>query len=248
MRKAPPNFGVRRRMNTAKVHSAIMMALALLMTGCATYRHRVSDDFRDAIRLNVGVGLGFYARAKATSFLDAGLGWGGYWQDIGLEDRYTDFIHPSLNGCPFPIGVIPGAIPDESPLTSLRMANVRGTSRAGLDGDYMVAGQLFDAKAIIKCDAYGARKGSPHRVFKNHEPSYTEQPYGLEAGAGLVFVNVNVGFDPVEFCDLLCTMCGWDLLHDNLVAEPVRASNGNQPLRSDTNRLSARAGGDRCRR
>jgi hypothetical protein len=190
-----------------------------MTTGCATYRHNVANDFRDTIKLNVGVGFGLHVQAKVTSLMDAGLGWGGYWMNAGIENRYTPFLHPSITGCPFPIGVIPGAIPDESPLTSLRMANVRLTTRSDMtNADYAVAGQLFDAAAVAKWDAYGTDKRSPHQVFNKKEQTFTEQPCGIEASVGLLVVNARVGFDPVEFCDLICTLCGWDLLKDNITA------------------------------
>jgi hypothetical protein len=222
-------------MNGVNAYRAVALACTLLTSGCVAYRHRVSDDFRDAVKLNVGVGLGFYAHAKATSFLDAGFGWGGYWQNVGFQDRYTDFVHPSMNGCPFPLGVFPGALPDTSPWTSLRMANIRATSRFDMEDDYLVAGQLFDGKAMLKWDAYGAKKRSAHDVFKNDEPSYTEQPCGFEGGVGLGVLNVNAGFDPVEFCDFLGAVCGWNLLHDKSAApKRVRAKEG-QPAHSATN-------------
>jgi hypothetical protein len=225
-------------MKVANASRKVVLAAMLLTSGCASYRHRVSDDFRDSVKLNVGVGLGFYAHAKATSFLDAGFGWGGYWQNLGFEDRYTDFVHPSSNACLFPLGLFPGAIPDQSdqsPWTSLRMANSQITERFDMEDDYTVAGQLFDAKAVAQWNAYGAKKRSPHRVFKNDEPTYTQQPCGFEGGVGLVFLNINAGFDPVEFCDFLGTVCGWTLLHDKTVAaERVRAKE-SQPTHSQTN-------------
>lgn len=79
-------------LHRARLYAWIALGSILASTGCASYRHRVSDDFRDAIKLNVGFGFGLYAHAKATSFLDAGLGWGGYWQDFGLEDRYVTLL------------------------------------------------------------------------------------------------------------------------------------------------------------
>ena len=227
-------------MNFAKAYRAVVLITMLLASGCASYRHRVSNDFRDAVKLNVGVGLGFYAHAKATSFLDAGLGWGGYWQNIGLEDRYTDFAHPSGNGCPFPIGVFPGALPDDSPWASLRMANTRATSRFDMEDDFLEAGQLFDWKAMRKWDAYGPKKRSRHYVWKNDDESYTEQPCGFEGGVGLIFLNINAGFDPVEFGDFLATACGWHLLHDKTAAvKRVRSKESkpveSQPVHSETN-------------
>lgn len=194
---------------------AILLAFLILTSGCATYRQRVCNDFRDAVKLNVGLGFGLYTRAKATSLLDGGMGWGGYWWELGLEDRYTDLARPCLNGCPFPLGAIPGASPEESPWTSLRLANVRARSRSDLKGDYNAVGQFFDARAIAKWDAYCIQKRSSHRIFHNDEESYTEQPFGLEVGVGAGLVDVHIGFDPVEFADLLCTMSGWDLLRDN---------------------------------
>jgi hypothetical protein len=201
-----------------------MLALLIAVTmssGCATYRRAVTDDFRDAFKANFGVGFGLYADAKVTSFVDAGLGWGGYWANLGLENRYTDFLHPSLDGCPFPIGAIPGALPDEDPLRMLRMPHVHLVPRSDFEGDYTVAGMLFDAEALTKWDAYGVKKCSPHTVFKHDEPQYTTQPLGFEAGLGLLLINARIGFDPVEFLDLLATVCGWDLLRD---ASPVAPS------------------------
>ena len=202
-------------MTTGSIKFAIALVASTLTVGCATCRHRVADDFRDTVKLNVGVGPGLYAHAKATSFLDAGLGWFGEGYNVGLENRYTEFIHPYIVGCLFPIGTIPGAIPDESPLTALRMASARLTCRSDLDGDYNVAGQLFDAEAICKWDSYGPQKRSPHIVFNNHESSYTEQPLGMGVAVGLLILNLEVGFDPVEFCDLISTMFGLDVLKDN---------------------------------
>jgi len=201
-----------------------LFAAVLLTSGCASYRHRVADDFGDSVKLKVGVGFGLYADAKVTSFFNPGLGWGGYWQNVGLESRYTGLVHPSLNGCPFPVGLIPGALPDESPIAALRMANVRGTCRTDVQGDYSVVGQLFDAEAITKWDAYGIQKRSPHVILHNPEPTHTEGPLGFEASVGMLFLNVRVGFDPVEFVDLLCTVCGFDLLRDNKPREQERCS------------------------
>lgn len=188
--------------------------IATSSSGCGTYGRRVSDDFRDTFKLNVGVGLGLYAHAKATSYLDAGIGWGGYWENVGVESRYTDFVHPSIIGCVFPIGAIPGGLPHDSPITALRMANVRDTQLTGDGGEYAVVGQLFDATAIRKWDAYGPEKRSPHIVFHSADPTYTDHPLGFEAGVGLIVVNVSAGFDPVEFCDLVCAIFGFDLLRD----------------------------------
>ena len=56
----------------------LLLAAALtLASGCATYRQAVTDDVRDTLKAKVGVGLGLYADAKATSFVNPGLGWGG---------------------------------------------------------------------------------------------------------------------------------------------------------------------------
>lgn len=214
-------------MNITKASSVFILACVLMTSGCATYRQHVADDFRDAVKLNAGVGVGLYAHVKATSFLDAGVGWGGIWINAGLEDRYSDVVHPSMTSALFPLGVIPGLIPDESPWTGLRMATIRLTNRSDVDGDYTVPGELFDWQAMTKWDAYGIQKRSPHQVLKNDDPTYTEQPLGFEAGVGAGIVNVSVGFDPVEFCDLLCTLCGRELLHDK-GAPPLRQR--QQPL------------------
>jgi hypothetical protein len=222
-------------MNVANAYREVFLAAMLLTSGCASYRHRVSDDFRDAVKLNVGVGLGFYAHAKATSFLDAGFGWNGHWQNVGFEDRYTDFVHRSGNRCSFPLGLCPGDLPDAPPLASLRMANTRATSRFDMEDDYLVVGQLFDTKAILKLDSYGASKKSRHYVWKSDDESYTEQPCGFEGGVGLVFLNVNAGFDPVEFCDFLGSVCGWTLLHDKTVAAKRVRAKESQPTHSQTN-------------
>jgi hypothetical protein len=222
-------------MNGAHGFRVFVLTSLLMTSGCAAYRHRVSDDFRDAVKLNVGVGLGFYAHAKATSFLDAGFGWEGHWQNLGFEDRYTDFVHLSGNVCSFPLGIFPGDFPHASLEASFRMANTRATSRFDMEDDYLVVGQLFDTKAILKLDAYGASKKSPHYVWKSDDVSYTEQPCGFEGGVGLVFLNVNAGFDPVEFCDFLGSVCGWTLLHDKtVVAKRVRPKE-SRPIRSETN-------------
>jgi hypothetical protein len=202
-----------------KQSTLLGLALGFLLSlcGCATYRHQVADDFRDTFKVNLGVGMGLYAHVKATSFMDAGIGWGGYWWNAGLEDRYTYFVRETGNGCYFPLAAIPGAVPDESILTSLRMANVRGTTRSNMtNGDFMVNGQLFDWNALTQWKAYGPDKKTRHQIFKNDEPAYTEQPCGFEAGVGLIFIDAHIGFDPVEFCDLVSTMCGRDLLHDNV--------------------------------
>jgi UDP-glucose 6-dehydrogenase len=234
-------------MSRIRALAVIAASAALILSGCAAYRHRVADDFRDTVKVNVGVGFGLHARIKATSFLDAGFGWGGYWFNAGLEGRHTDFVHPSLNGCPSPIGLVPGAIPGESPLTSLRLANVRGTTLTNIRGvtrtdcienDYMVAGQLFDGKAFSKWDAYGERKQSPHRVLANDDPTFTEQPCGFEAGAGLILLNVNAGFDPVEFCDLLLTVFGWDFLQDNVAGKTCCTAKEIRATRVEANRTS----------
>jgi hypothetical protein len=193
----------------------IILGAALTLTGgCASYRQRISDDLRDTFKADAGIGIGLYAQAKATSFLDAGVGWGGYWENIGLESRYTDLMHPVINGCTFPLGVIPGAIPDESPLTALRMANVRDTIRSDLPGEYAVAGQLLDFRAL-NWSAYGVGKRCGHQILHSSEPAFTDHPFGFEAGVGALIVDVRVGFDPVEFCDLICTAFGYDLLKDN---------------------------------
>lgn len=200
--------------------SSICALMTLFMTaGCATYRHNVSDDVHDAIKLNVGFGFGLHVQAKATSLLDAGVGWGGYWMNAGFEGRYTSFLHPRITGCLFPIGVIPGAIPNESPATSLQMANVRLTTRSDMtNADYAVVGQLLDTSALAKWDAYGPGKKSPHEVFNNVDQTYTEQPLGIETSVGLLLINSRVGFDPIELCDLMCTLLGWDILRDNRAA------------------------------
>jgi hypothetical protein len=219
------------QMKTKPIFLLLLLSSVILMSGCATYRHRVRDDFRDAVKLNVGVGLGFYVRAKATSFFDAGMGWGGYWREVGLEDRYTDFVRESLNGCAFPLELVPGAVPGESPEAGLRLANVRGTSRG--DDDYMVVGQIFDAPAIAKWDAYGYQKKSLHQVFTNSDKQYTEQPFGVEAGVGLLVITIHVGFDPVELVDFLGALCGLDLLRDHGSAVPEGGANGREPLTPD---------------
>jgi hypothetical protein len=102
-----------------------------------------------------------------------------------------------------------------------------------------VAGQLFDAHAIAKWDAYGSRKRSSHRVFNNDDQQYTEQPLGFEGGLGLLFLDMNVGFDPVEFADLLSAVCGLDLLRDNRPDEPEQRANGMSPPDRQTNRKPA---------
>lgn len=203
---------------------AIACLIASGAPGCASYRQGVVDSFRDTFKANIGIGVGIYAQVKATSFLDAGVGWGGYWLEAGLESRYTNFVHPSIDGCPFPIGAIPGALPDESPLTALRMANIHDTPRTDTGEENAVVGQLFDADAIAKWDAYGPMKRSPHTVFKSSDPTYTEQPLGFEAGVGLLVIDIRVGFDPVEFCNLIGAICGRNSGRDNIQPESRASS------------------------
>jgi hypothetical protein len=74
-------------MKPSPAYRFLLMAAVLAMSGCATYRQRVANHFRDAVKLNVGICLGLYAHVKATSFLDAGAGYGSYFGDIGAEDR-----------------------------------------------------------------------------------------------------------------------------------------------------------------
>ena len=200
------------RMPGAKV--TLLLVVLSVTGGCASYRQRVVDDLRDTFKAKVGTGLGLYAQAKATSYLDAGLGWGGYWQNVGFESRYTELVHPGIDGCPFPFGA-PETIPRESSLTVLRMANIRDTTRTSDECEYAVVGQLLDASAVTKWNAYGVEKRSPHQLLHNKDVTYTERPLGCEVGVGLFAVNARVGFDTVEFCDLICTTFGYDLLRDN---------------------------------
>ena len=191
----------------------------------ASYRQRVSDSFRDTFKANVGIGIGIYAQVKATSFLDAGVGWGGYWLEAGFESRYTKFVHPSINGCPFPLALIPGcAFPDDSPIVVWRMANVHDTPRADTGDENAIVGQLFDARAIAKWDAYGPMKRSPHVIFQSSDPTYTEHPLGFEVGVGVLVVDIRVGFDPIEFFNLVATIFGRNSSRDSGQPEPGASS------------------------
>lgn len=95
------------------------------------------------------------------------------------------------------------------------MANVRLWDRSDMQEEYAVVGQLFDAGALTKWDAYSLAKRSSHKILNRNEMTYTEHPLGFEASIGLLLATVKIGFDPVEFFDLLCSAVGWDTLKDN---------------------------------
>jgi len=179
--------------------------------GCATYRQNISDDFRDTFKAKVGVGLGLYADVKITSLFNPSVGWFGSYWNVGLENRHADLVHYELSGYPFPLGLIPiRGTPERVRSSALRMESYRGT------GSGPFVGQLIDVEAISKWDAYGPEKRSPHVTTDIHELTFTERPLGIEVGAGLLFVNARLGFDPVELVDLICTAFGFDILEDNL--------------------------------
>ena len=209
----------------------VLISLLLgLAPGCSTYRHRLADDFRDAVKLNVGLGTCIYARAKVTSFLDGAGGAGGYWVDFGLDGRHAGLAHARMDTCYFPAGILL-PIPNVSKASSLRMAHDRFVYGPNGRIDHSKVGQIFDAAAVTKWDAYGPTKKSSHPIFHYDHPMYTEQPLGVELGLGLLLLNAHVGLDPVEIVDLLCTLCGWDLLKDNDCGKPTRRESPGNPVK-----------------
>lgn len=225
------------------VASTFVLISLLLVSGpgCATYRHHVADDCQDAVKLNVGIGTCIYARAKVTSFLDSAIGVGGYWVDFGLDGRHKGLIHPRMDTCYFPAGIFLSIV-NASKVSSLRLAHDRFVFKPNGHVDYSMVGQMFDTDAVTKWDAYGPLKKSSHHIFNYDYPTYTEQPLGFELGLGLLLLNVHVGMDPVEFVDLLCTMCGWDMLSDNDYGKPLQPADPDTAVKPQKGCATERGG------
>lgn len=202
--------------------SVITLLISLLTSGCATqYGQRVNDDFRDTFKLYAGVGIGLHADVKITNFIHPGIGWAGIWLNAGLRDRHSSFVFPSQESAMFPLWAITAPFTMEEKdwflSESLRMANGRLLGYDNPHREYFVWGSIFDLGGVKSFEAYGIQKVVKHpTMLKGHsEQAYTEKPLGIELGLGLLFVNVRVGFDPVEFVDLVTTCFGWDMLQDN---------------------------------
>jgi hypothetical protein len=202
--------------------AATTLMIILLTSGCATqYGQRVKDDFRDTFKLYAGVGIGLHADVKVTNFMHPGIGWAGLWLNAGLRDRYSTFVFPSQESAMFPLWAITAPFTMEEKdwflSESLRMANGRLIGHENPHREYFVLGSLFDLSGIQAFEAYGIQKIAKHpTMLKGHsEQAYTEKPLGIELGLGLLLLNVRIGFDPVEFVDLITTCFGWDMLQDN---------------------------------
>ncbi len=203
-----------------------LMASLLFSSGCAAqYRQSIKDDFRDTFKIYAGVGIGIHADVKVTNLFHPGIGWGGYWMNVGLRDRYSSIAFPSIEAALFPLGFANVGEKDSYLSDTLRMGNGRILIRDTPHQEYFVSGGLFDLEGLQAFEAYGAQKISQQTsMFKSRgEPVYTEQPFGIELGFGLLFVNFRVGFDPVEFFDLMTTCFGWDMLQDNKSIEEESA-------------------------
>jgi len=175
-------------------------------------------------------GIGLHADVKITSLFHPGIGWAGIWKNVGSRDRYSKMVFTSLESALFPLYALSAPfIFDEKKWylsESLRMANGRLIDWELSDKEYFVWGSLFDLRGFQAFDAYGVQKIAKHPTMLkgNSEQAYTEKPIGIEFGLGLLLFNVRVGFDPVEFIDLITTCFGWDTLYDNTMDVPPNNS------------------------
>jgi hypothetical protein len=202
--------------------AATTLIIIFLTSGCATqYGQRVKDDFRDTFKAYAGVGIGLHADVKVTNLFHPGIGWAGIWMNAGLRDRYSPFVFASEEFALFPLALTNTLMVDQKEWylsETLRMANGRLLVRKNQQGmEPFVCGSLFDYDGLKAFDSYGVEKIVKHPSFfkGKGEPAYTEQPFGVELGLGLLFFNIRIGFDAIEFIDLFTTSLGWDILHDN---------------------------------
>ncbi len=201
----------------------VTILLLLLFVSCTKqYLHAIKSDFHDAIKASVGVGLGLHADVKVTALFHPGIGWFGWWKMAGTESRYSYGIYEHLFSCLFPLGFT--FIDDKQLiLQSLDFTCFKGSEELvrRKHGDTMFASALFDPQSVLSLKAYQPQKYSVHPWIlsgnqnSGYDPTFTEQPFGLEMGLGIIFFSIRLGFDLIEFIDLLMTIFGYDILHDN---------------------------------
>ena len=177
------------------------MAACLLLCGCSYVKNRV-NDLLDPFRVDVGVGPGLYAEARATDFAAVGLGarlvrtarWSGrFVSSRGWTESLA--LGPFILGNSTATGVQPVLPDDPSKYES---------------GDGPVPGQiLFLPLGGI---------GSCADIYRFHERGVRILDVGADVALG--YVGAGVGFSPGEFVDLLLGFVGIDIAGDDAFGRP----------------------------
>jgi len=179
------------------VVAAVLAALALLETGCASYWKNRGYDLIDPFGFAWGVGLG--ASARATHFLQAGAG--GFFQ---LETRPMGFCGRrgiTRSGGDGEIGIAP-----------FYYQRVHG-SRGGSSKRGIVLGKTY-----LYIDRINSKDEEFWTYFpgrKQFQENYDRRLFDFGVTA-ILLLGFEVNFNPFEFLDLLLGFVGLDIAGDDL--------------------------------
>lgn len=179
----------------------IFVAMASLLSGCATYMTDRGADFQDCFVLNGGIGPGLSVTAKVTDLATIRAGWSDV-DKVGILGRYSGSWNEYETGIPLVLGRRE-IYPDKN----------NYSDRNRID-------KFYSEHNVFTFSGHATPNAIHDGIGFSMKPKPVSHVLDIEAGATIGYVSFQAGFSIVEFVDLLLGVCCIDILGDDTPPPP----------------------------